>query len=425
MSQTTLAGYVKDKSSDAFLMLLMLTSGLAFALKKSVNAAVIVLFMWGLWFLVSQRNARQSVSNTVLVGLLILTAQSVLTLLLWPAQGELNLAQLNENLRYLGCVPAYFVMRRFFRGSHFVALTVSFAIAVVWVVLEHRVFAIRPEGFSRLLNANTAGIFGSVAVSYFLALTLYQRLGTKLRLASASVAVLSMVLLIDSQTRSAWGACVVAVLLLSFALMPTWKARLASLASLVVLVAALFESVEKVSTRYEQAVSDATQWFSGGFKDTPLGIRFSLFVGAYHLALEKPIVGHSHTDQLKAVSERGLTELSQTPVSQEMWLISGVHSQYLDRLVTHGLLGGLLAALAYLWPVVMFVCYQRRARNADVTLHAFPMLLFGMCTGLCCFINGLSLNLGYKYVCSFMGLAFAFSLLAVSQLESDLSGQSS
>ncbi|NJM31953.1 MAG: hypothetical protein HC848_02475 [Limnobacter sp.] len=85
-------------------------AGMAFALKKSINAVVIFMFLVGLVWLVRNVQAIRNAPRALHWAAALLAAQGLLTLLLGAFQGELNRPQLAENARYFACVPALYLL---------------------------------------------------------------------------------------------------------------------------------------------------------------------------------------------------------------------------------------------------------------------------------------------------------------------------
>jgi len=103
-----------------------------------------------------------------------------------------------------------------------------------------------------------------------------------------------------------------------------------------------------VMDRIYTAKADIVHYFDGVDQDTSLGIRLQLWESAYNSFLEKPIFGWGNN----GIRLSQLNQYSNGSISEFIYNFnSHAHNQFLDELAKRGIIGFLMLAMLYLYPL--------------------------------------------------------------------------
>ncbi|NJM31952.1 MAG: O-antigen ligase family protein [Limnobacter sp.] len=286
-----------------------------------------------------------------------------------------------------------------------------FACAPLLILAEHCLLPNGQERFStRLLNINLAGVVGALYLLFFGGLAMAAN-SRWLKVLWAVSALAGGYISMASETRSAWASVLVGVVLLIVYRLPGFKRQLVALVGAVLLGAVLLHVSVKVESRVQEAGKEFQDWVAGLNKDTSTGIRLSLYHGALAAAAEHPLVGYGEAAQFEMVRERGLTELYQTPgFAAKCGCILAYTITFLDRLLTHGVVGMLLTLFLFLLPLRWFSGVSFMQLKA-LAFEDAAILYLGFCTSVVYTINGLTLNFGPKFLHSFFGFVFVLACI--------------
>lgn len=167
----------------------------------------------------------------------------------------------------------------------------------------------------------------------------------------AALGVLASLL---SGSRGGWVGVPFILLVLYRAYGRDLSMRLAmALSALLVVALILVYQVEEtgVDNRITQAVSNIDQYFSGGNRNTSVGMRFEMWKGAAHLIIDKPLSGwgeNGYRPAMQELAEQGVIESRAAKFSH-------AHNEYLDIFAKRGVLGFLSLLALYLVPLTFFV----------------------------------------------------------------------
>ena len=232
--------------------------------------------------------------------------------------------------------PAYFWQGRF--ATYFMdPLTLAQHIAIAGFICLFCVDATaRDPGWLRLLKY--AGVAGAIVVS----------LGTYSRTGWTMVPILAAIWLIGVKRHNS-------------------LARISIVLIAIVLgCVAMYWVSGIVQARVNTAVQDIVSYFSGGDRDTSLGIRISLYRINWALFLQSPIYGWGF---------RGTPDLSSTPevaalvspLVKQYFVHSGAHNELMQSMMRMGVLGLVSRLMLLLIPLVVF------ARAARASLQRTRM----------------------------------------------------
>nr|WP_280639506.1 O-antigen ligase family protein [Aeromonas veronii] len=103
-----------------------------------------------------------------------------------------------------------------------------------------------------------------------------------------------------------------------------------------------------VMDRIYNAKADVVHYFDGVNPDTSLGIRLQLWESAYNSFLEKPIFGWGNN----GIRLSQLNQYNNGSISEFIYNFnSHAHNQFLDELAKRGIIGFLMLALLYFYPL--------------------------------------------------------------------------
>ncbi|MGM0925019.1 MAG: O-antigen ligase family protein [Pseudomonadota bacterium] len=170
----------------------------------------------------------------------------------------------------------------------------------------------------------------------------------------SSGAALGVLASLLSGSRGGWVGVPFILLVLYRAYGRDLSMRLALVLSALLVVALIVVyQVEEtgVENRVTQAVSNIDQYFSGGNRNTSVGMRFEMWKGAAHLIIEKPLSGwgeNGYRPAMQELADQGVIESGAAKFGH-------AHNEYLDVFAKRGVLGFLSLMALYLVPLTLFV----------------------------------------------------------------------
>tara|TARA_R110000796_G_scaffold36332_1_gene92632 strand:+ start:76 stop:624 length:549 start_codon:yes stop_codon:yes gene_type:complete len=128
-----------------------------------------------------------------------------------------------------------------------------------------------------------------------------------------------------------------------------------------------------VQLRVNEAFNDVELYVSGESSATSVGARFEMWRGAYHLILEKPLIGWGENGY-----QQGMQTLADKEVVDEVVTNFGhPHNEFIDAFAKRGVIG-LAALLAlYLVPMRLFAL-QIAAKNLELRSVAVAGVLLSV-----------------------------------------------
>ncbi len=175
--------------------------------------------------------------------------------------------------------------------------------------------------------------------------------------------------------RIKWSMTLALCLLISFCLMPQ----------------------SGVPQRVQAAKQDISLYFSGGPKDTSLGLRFEFWKSAIDSFVKKPIFGWGNNGVRVSQEQQYKSGL----ITKEAYDFHGhAHNQFLDEMAKRGIIGlGALLAL-FLFPLTMFKKQLSTAASAEAkTLAACGIVLVLSTIDYCLSQAFLNHNSGIVFYC--------------------------
>jgi O-antigen ligase len=161
---------------------------------------------------------------------------------------------------------------------------------------------------------------------------------------------------IATGSRSGWVMIPLLVSLWLIGLRGAKSTRQMLLTVLVVSVAcfALYWGSDVVHERIAKGLQDVAEYFSGGDKDTSLGIRISLFRANWILFLKNPLYGWGFQGVPALASIPEITAFL-TPKAQGFFVHSGGHNELMQSMMRMGILGLASRLLLFGVPLVVFM----------------------------------------------------------------------
>jgi O-antigen ligase len=108
-----------------------------------------------------------------------------------------------------------------------------------------------------------------------------------------------------------------------------------------------------VQERVNTAVQEIVWYFSGGNRDTSLGVRLSLYRINWTLFLQSPIYGWGFRDMPMLSSTPEIAALA-TPMVEQYFVHSGGHNELMQSMMRMGVLGLVSRLMLVLVPLVVF-----------------------------------------------------------------------
>jgi O-antigen ligase len=174
--------------------------------------------------------------------------------------------------------------------------------------------------------------------------------------------VLALAIALRTESRTGWAIVPFGAILLAIKHARSNTAHPArTLIFAAAVLAGAYFFFPEVHGRIRQAVTEASQYFQGGDRDTSVGIRFSLFRTNIILFLQRPWLGWGYAVEPDILSFPAIRELY-TPLFGFYWTTAGGHNEYLQSMMRMGV-AGLLSRLLLL--VVPLALFASAARSAD------------------------------------------------------------
>jgi O-antigen ligase len=183
-----------------------------------------------------------------------------------------------------------------------------------------------------------------------------------------------------SQTRGGW----VAIVLIFFWILAhatrqwSWLRRLATVTALVGCLGVLglqLGLAKVVHSRVSVAIAETTAFIESNQQDSPVGSRLAMWRFAVQHISDAPWLGVGKQGWV-ALRDHGVAngELSAAYISN----LDHVHSEYLDAVLKHGLIGLLLMLVLYLAPMFLFFRPYLNALNREVKSLAMAGMVIPM-----------------------------------------------
>jgi O-antigen ligase len=183
-----------------------------------------------------------------------------------------------------------------------------------------------------------------------------------------------------SQTRGGW----VAIVLVFFWILAhatrqwSWLRRLATATALVGCLGVLGLQLglgKVVHSRVSVAIAETTAFIESNQQDSPVGSRLAMWRFAVQHISDAPWLGVGKQGWV-ALRDHGVAngELSAAYISN----LDHVHSEYLDAVLKHGLIGLLLMLVLYLAPMFLFFRPYLNALNREVKSLAMAGMVIPM-----------------------------------------------
>ena len=225
-----------------------------------------------------------------------------------------------------------------------------------------------------------------------------------------------------SQSRGGWVLFPVIVIVIYRIFRPWMSSRIkggmAIAAGLLVVICLLPQT--GVTHRFMEARQDVSQYFSGGSKNTSLGLRFEFWKSALHSFAEKPIFGWGTHGVLLSQEKQYHNGLITKEAAENK---THAHNQFLDEMAKRGVIG-LTALLAlFMVPLSAFNHYLKTSENAESrTLAAGGVVFVLSIVDYCLSQAFLSHNSGIVFYC--FGVCAFFAALTsyrktTPQIETD------
>lgn len=429
MAITKLNQNLSSRSTGSlWVFVLIVGMSLAFLVKKSINVALVLCAFYGLFLLgqsfLSRFKSTQlppapAVPSAIWALIGLLCAPFVWVLVLGLIRGQSDIDQLDEYLRHVIAAIVLLALYGKVRPAHWVwfkAFTALSAVALLLlIVLGYDRWNWDHRYATYFVDPNSLGIAGFVQGAV-LSLALFQNKQWSSDAQAIKLAQSLWVLLLTIGASSGWAVSVMSgtrgvwlafipllVILLTVSKRPGRMLGVATvLVGLMLLAASQSPFLQK---RYDDAVRDVKLWLTTSQKDTPVGIRLSIYQNLYQLALDHPWLGMHPKERDQKF--QALPELS--PVAKYTLMESGAHNQYLEKQILNGLPGSLLALSLYLLPLIYF---WRAWRKAPSDHQRFACSL-AVVVCVCYLVSGLSLVLTLKYLNSYWAACVLFAATAI------------
>lgn len=417
-----------QSTSSFWVFVLIAGMSLAFLVKKSINVALVLCAFYGLFllaqsFLVKSKSNAKAQSAAIppavwaLVGLFC--APFAWVVVLGLIRGQSDIDQLDEYFRHVIAAIALLALYGKVRPSHWVwfkAFTALSALALlILIVLGYDRWNWDHRYATYFVDPNSLGIAGFVQGAV-LSLALFQNQQWSSDAKILKLAQALWVVLLALGAGSAWAVSVMsgtrgvwlAIFPLLLVLLTVSKRPARMFAGSTVLIVLMLLAASQspfLQKRYDDAVRDVNLWLNTAQKDTPVGIRLSIYQNLYQVALEHPWLGMNPEERDQKF--QALPDLS--PVAKYTLMESGAHNQYLEKQILNGLPGSLLALSLYLLPLIYFWGAWRKAQ----TDHQRFACSLAVVVCVCYLVSGLSLVLTLKYLNSYWAACVLFAATAI------------
>lgn len=292
-------------------------------------------------------------------------------------------AVLNKPLRYVLTVPCLFYVLRYPPRPRWLLAGIAVgaccaglrALYDVLVLGLERPWITAHESSNAIQLGNLSGLFGLMC---WLQLMVYwARWRWPPRLAVGLACVLGITGSLLSQTRGGWLALVISLLVLVALLARTVSMSRALKGALVlalVLAPMAWQIRGKIETRLQWAYDEAVSYQDAGQASTSVGQRLDHWKLAWHMGLDKPLLGWGEAGYATEKARRVALGEARPAVLE----FGHAHNELLDQFVKRGLIGvgGLL--VLYAVPLVLFWPGRRRPGAAPPGADETCLRLIGV-----------------------------------------------
>ena len=272
---------------------------------------------------------------------------------------------LNKPLRYLLTLPCLFYVLRFPPQPRWLLAGIAVgascgglrALYDVLVLGLERPWIEAQQSSNAIQLGNLSGLFGLMC---WLQLMVYwPRWRWPLRVAVGLSCVLGLTGSLLSQTRGGWLALAISLLVLATLLARTVSLERTLKGALVltlVLAPLGWQMRGKIETRLQWAYDEAVSYQDAGRASTSVGQRLDHWKLAWHMALDKPLLGWGDAGYATEKARRVARGEAHAAILE----FGHTHNELLDQFVKRGLLG--VGGLLVLYAVPLALFWPRRRR---------------------------------------------------------------
>lgn len=199
------------------------------------------------------------------------------------------------------------------------------------------------------LNAIPHATMGAVITIVTLVLLLDEK-NSRNKIILSLFLSLSIAALLINQTRGIWLSVVIAAIVILFLKVKikhiNWRYMLITL---VILAIGVFAAKSHIQRSIDKTATEIAQIKSGDFTSS-IGIRLELWMVSPEIIAEQPIFGHGNKDRekLNEIVARG-------GVSKDLAEFKHYHNQYIDRLVSGGIVSLILLLALLVYPLLFIL----------------------------------------------------------------------
>lgn len=220
-----------------------------------------------------------------------------------------------------------------------------------------------------------------------------------------------------SQTRGAWLAIPLFVIISISTLMHTRQARTKMLLyiGIVATLLLMFAGTNIVQERIEEARHDITEFTGKDNLDTSVGVRLQLWNASWTLFKEHPLLGvgkENFSSELHNLQSRGLI----TEAAAEQY---HSHNEALYSMATMGVIGLIALLIVYLVPITYF---GRFMFHPDMQIHSAAAMGLCLCSGYMVF-GLVDVMFGWNMCNVFYSVAIALFMAFIVNRNADLQSQ--
>lgn len=294
---------------------------------------------------------------------------------------------LGVEIKFVAVIPLYLLLRTYKGGLPYLMAGTIFGIISSFVVFLYELFNVG-HGYSvGIYKTFTNGPYGHLFIgpitAFFLIIlinwNIRQSQSIKIKIISAIAVVLGLFPVINSYARSAYLACFVSFLIMSY-LSLKGIYRYLFLISIVFGGFIIYTSIPKVEHRVDSAIKEVKNYFSypnpalNPRGNESLHTRFEMWRSAKYFFRDHPFFGvgrfHFQRDIKKYIDEKLIHPAAGTG--------SQPHNIFVEALIEEGLIGLITLLALICWPIYRMLKYRKNPYSSTGILVIVTIVILGL-----------------------------------------------
>jgi hypothetical protein len=360
---------------NAVLFFFLFNVAFAYVIKKLMNTGLFLASFYAVFWILLNRPKWQNLDKNIKTLFILLCIPITLAIGFELFRTPKYMAVLDEYSRLLLAAPILVWLYHRLENRHWRFFQTAFALSFPalifldfkWIDLGQTAWTRDTRFATYFIEPNTAGLIAVIGTAALTSWALNCKKNALIRSVFGICAVAAAYILYDSETRIAWLAmCAVVGCMLLFH-NPSKRIFITKLLVVCLAFAAALQT-PSVQTRIAQAKKDLVLWENGTNFNTSLGLRLNIYLGITELTNRQFFKGHS-LSEVKTIQQAPYPVNPITdPDARRMWIHSGIHNHFLEKFLTHGILGLLVSLALFSLPAMW--AYRSKPKDLNTNTHS-------------------------------------------------------